>query len=108
MADWFAVYRESDGKDISYGTVVADPLRRGLAKKRISGSPRGEVWNPVTLELEPKPSFPPRVDRVEEVLDKIPNNGISPARLNDLRIEIAKMLGPHRFRNHDEPEAVPL
>ena len=104
MADWFAVYRESDGEVLSYGTDVG-VLRAGIAKKRVAGPPGREVWNTTTLELDAKPPPPPDVDRVDEFLDAV-GNGIPAGRVNAIRTELAKLLGPHRFRRPSEPKGL--
>lgn len=98
MADWFAVYQESDGKLLSVGTVITDPLRSGLAKKRISGPPAREVWNTTTLEFDPLPPPPPKVDRVDEFIDAMPKNGTN-FKEAVIRDELAKLLGDFRFRD---------
>ncbi len=94
MPDWFAVYQEVDGELVSIATVVADPLRAGLATKRISGSPGQEVWNTTTLEFDPRPPRPPDVDRVEEVIEAMPRRGNGSFAEADVRAEVAKLLGP--------------
>jgi len=54
---WFAVYKISNGRLRSVGTVVADPLPAGLAKKDFGATrPEGD-WNTTTLEFDP---YPPR------------------------------------------------
>ncbi len=100
MPDWFAVYQESDGELVSVGTVLADPLRAGLAIKRISGPPGREVWNPTTLVFDPLPPRPPDVDRVEEVIAAMPRRGNGSFAEADVRAEVAKLLGPgYQFRD---------
>lgn len=97
---WFAVYQETDGELVSVGTVIADPLRRGLATTPLAGpieSPR-TVWNTATLEFDPAPPPPPRIDRVEEYLAALPPN----QRKQEARLELQKLLGPFRFRDAAE------
>ena len=101
MPGWFAVYQESDGKLRSIGTVITDPLRSGLAKKRISGPPGQETWNPATLTFDPDPPPPPPVDRIDEFIAAMTKNG-SGYREPVVRTELAKLLGPHRFRDPGE------
>lgn len=100
MADWFAVYRESDGKLLSVATVVPR-LRAGLASTRITGPPARETWNPSTLEFDPSPPPLPDVDRVTEFIDALPN-GFSSRNKTDIRAELTRLLGPFRFRDVTE------
>jgi hypothetical protein len=104
MADWFAVYQESDGKLISVGTVLADPLRPGLAKKNLGATrPEGGIWNPSMLQFTPSPPTLPNVDRVEEVIDAMPKSQgkYTPAAVRD---ELSLLLGPE-FQFRDAFEA---
>ncbi len=103
MPDWFAVYQESDGELVSVGTVLADPLRAGLAIKRISGPPGREVWNTSTLVFDAKPAPPADVDRVEEVIAAMPRRGNGSFTEADVRAEITKLLGPeYQLRDPDD------
>ena len=102
MADWFAVYQESDGKLVSLGTVVSDLGGRGLAKKNLGATrPEGGVWNPSTLIFDPAPPSLPEVDRVDEVIMAMTWQG---GRVNEseVRREVAALLGPFRFRDATE------
>lgn len=104
---WFAVYREFDGELLSLGTVIADPLGRGLAKKLLSEPPaRGLLWNPRTLEFDPVPPRPPEVDRVEEFLDALPS-GFNGARKGQIRSELRLLLGKYRFRSANVARDLP-
>lgn len=94
---WSAVYRESDGKLFSITTVVPQ-LRAGLASKPITGPPARETWNSATLIFDPQPEPPPDVDRVDEFIAALPN-GFSPKNKTVIRTELAKLLGPFRFRD---------
>lgn len=100
MADWQVVYRVADGEIVSVGTVIADPLPRGLAKKSIAGPPGHVDWNPDTLDWDERPPPPPDVDRVEEFLAKLGPNG----RRTDatVRAELTALLGERRFRDSRE------
>ena len=102
MADWFAVYRETDGELLSLGTVITDPLRPGNAKINLGPTrPEGGVWNPSTLVFDPTPARPPDVDRVDEFITAMPRNG---GRFTEatIRAELTKLLGPNRFRGFEE------
>ena len=100
MSDWQVVYRESDGAIVSVGTVIADPLPPGLAKKPIAGPPGHVDWNPATLEWDTRPAPGPDVDRVDEFIAKLGPNG----RRTDatVRAELAALLGERRFRDSRE------
>ena len=100
MADWQAVYRVSDGAIVSVGTVIADPLPRGLAKKPIAGPPGHVDWNPTTLEFDSRPPPVPDVDRVDEFIAKLGPNG---RRIDvTVRAELIDLLGDRRFRDPRE------
>ncbi len=95
MADWFAVYQESDGELVSLGTVLAGPLPAGLAKSPFDGPlVKGQRWNPATLTFERAPADPPKIDRVAEFLAAL--NGRSDA---SLRPRLEALLGLDQFRN---------
>ena len=49
---WFAVYEVATGTLHSAGTVVADTLPPGWAKKEFAQAPEGFSWNPATLEYD--------------------------------------------------------
>lgn len=107
---WRVVYDEATGGDVaaggylSVGTVVTDPLPSGLSSKVISGPPQQEQWNITTLEWEPKPSPPPDVDRVDEILDAVEAvQSLSTRVKNALRPELEKVLGDFRWRDSEEP-----
>ncbi len=104
MADWFAVIEESNGELLSLGTVVADPLRVGLAKINLGATrPEGGIWNPATLAFDPKPAPPPEVDRIDEFINAMQRNG---GRFSEatVRAELRKLLGPEfRFRDRSDP-----
>ena len=102
MADWFAVYRESDGVLLSVATVVPS-LRTGLASKPITGPPSRETWNSSTLVFDPSPVRLPDVDRVDDFIDALPN-GFSPRNKADIRTELENLLGPFRFRDATEQQ----
>ncbi len=102
MADWFAVYQESDGRLISVGTVVADPLPAGLGKKLIGPTRDATlIWNESTLVFDPAVPKLPDVDRVDEVLAAMTKNGGRYTEA-EVRREVALLLGPFRFRGADE------
>ena len=106
MADWFAVYWESDGELLSLGTVLAsddDLASRGLAKINLGATqPEGGVWNTSTLVFDPTPARPPDVDRVDEVLAAMTKSGGRFSE-SEVRREVAKLLGPDfQFRGASE------
>ncbi len=101
MDDWFAVYRESDGELVSIGTVVADPLRAGLAKKLLTGEPRRLRWNASSLEFETPPPPPAQIDRVDEFMADLSFN-MNQARRAELRDALIALLGSRRFRDTTE------
>ncbi len=112
---WRTVYDEATGGDVanggylSSGTVVTDPLPRGLASKVETGPPQQEQWNTTTLEWEPIPTPPPDVDRADEVIVAIkavqPMNG----RVEDaVRAEVEKVLGDVRMRDSEEPYEIEI
>ena len=101
MANWQAVYRLSTGELISLGTVIADPLPRGMATVDLGATrPEGRItWNPRSLRFDPSPPIPADVDRVEEYLAALPTN----QRKQEVRTELRKLLGPYRWRSFDDP-----
>ena len=103
MADWFAVYQESDGRLLSLGTVITDPLRAGNAKINLGPTrPEGGVWNTSTLVFDPTPASPPDVNRIDEFIAAMPKNG---GRFTEatVRAELVKLLGPDfQFRDPSE------
>ena len=102
MADWFAVYRESDGCLLSLGTVITDPLRPGIAKLNLGPTrPEGGIWNTSTLTFDPTPPPLPDVDRVDEVVAAMTTNG-GRYSASEIRREVALLLGPFRFRDPSE------
>ena len=102
MADWFAVYQESDGRLLSLGTVITDPLRTGNAKINLGATePEGGIWNTSMLTFDPSPPPPPDVDRVDEVLAAMTKNGGRYSE-SEVRREVALLLGPFRFRGASE------
>ena len=107
MADWFAVYWESDGELLSIGTVVTDPLRSGVAKINLGATqPEGGVWNTSTLVFDPTPARPPDVDRVDEVVAAMTKTGGRFSE-SEVRREVAALLGSERFRSFDESRDLP-
>ena len=100
MADWFAVYRESDGEALSYATDVP-PLRPGIASTPIAGPPGAEVWNPSTLQLDPRPARLPEVDRVDDFLNDLPRSGVN-FKEADIRTRLGRLLGDLRVRGPNE------
>ena len=107
VADWFAVYQESDGKLLSLGTVIANPLRAGVAKVNLGATrPEDVRWNPATLVFDPRPTPPPDVDRVEEFIAVI-GNGIPAKKITTIRDELRILLGSVRFRPAGESRNLP-
>ncbi len=98
MADWYAIYRISDGELISLGTVVADRLPAGLAKKPIPGPPSLQRWNTSTLEFEAKPLPPPDVDRVDEFIARLPR-ALRTQDETRVRAALVSLLGDQRYRD---------
>ncbi len=106
---WFTVYDEVTGGDVanggylSSGTVVTDPLPRGLVSKVSTGPPQQEQWNTTILEWEPIPTPPPDVDRVPEIIAAIEAvQPLSGRVKNALRPELEKVLGDARMRDSEE------
>ena len=50
----FYVVHDEDGKAVSMGTVVADPLPNGLTAKHYTARPEG-IWDAETLDFVPAP-----------------------------------------------------
>ncbi len=99
MADWFAGYRESDGELVSLGTVIADPLAPGLAKKLQPGpSKTRTTWNTTTLQFVDKPPHPADVDRVDEFMDTL-SFRLGNSRDAEIRVLLARMLANLQFRD---------
>lgn len=71
---FWVVHRVSDGTvdgGGSIGTVVADPLPDGWAKKEFPGDindPRGP-WNPANLDFDPPPAILSEHERIKAVLE---------------------------------------
>jgi hypothetical protein len=66
---WYAIY-EIDSKRLeSVGTVVADPLRKGLTAIELTRRPDwdSEQWDQKTLQFVPIPSLV-KADRVDDLL----------------------------------------
>ena len=93
-AQWFAVYQTRDGRLVSIGTVVADPLRSGLAKKEIRAPQEaGTQWDSESLSFMASPPSPPDVDRVEEFIDRLTKMDAS-----EIRNKLTVLLGDYRWR----------
>jgi len=73
MTIWYAVFDEKDGRLVSQGTVIADPLPEGLAVVEIpEQNPEGFAWNPQTRAFD-VPVKPPLnvVDELEALVARI-------------------------------------
>ena len=55
---WYAVYQTTDGRLLSVGSSVVDPLPAGTAAKTYADRPTG-LWDAATLAFTPAPA-PPR------------------------------------------------
>lgn len=65
---FFVVYDISTGRNVSSGTVIADPLDAGLAKKKFAAPPRdNEMWDEATLAFVSRPLS--RVIPVQDFID---------------------------------------
>lgn len=94
VAQWFAVYQTSDGRLVSIGTVVADPLRSELAKKEIRAPQEtGTEWDSDSLSFVPSPPSPPDVDRVEEFVGRLAKIDAA-----EIRSKLIVLLGDYRWR----------
>ena len=54
---WFAVL-DTDGAPVSVGTVLADPLPKGLTAVEVDGPSEGRPWDAQAKAWGPKPEPP--------------------------------------------------
>ena len=62
---WFAVL-DTDGKPVSVGTVLADPLPKGLTAVEVDGPAEGRPWDAQAKAWGPKPE-PPVIEPAKEI-----------------------------------------
>lgn len=62
---WFAVL-DASGAPVSVGTVLADPLPKGLTAIEVDGPAEGRPWDADARSWGPKPE-PPVVEQVKEI-----------------------------------------
>lgn len=58
-AEQWWVILDADGRPVSEGTVVADPLPSGLTKVKVGGPSNGRPWDPQAQAWGPAPAPPP-------------------------------------------------
>lgn len=104
---WHAVYEEATGQLISVATVLPEAgLRKGLVSVSL-----GDVkpdwstleWDPKTLGMTAKPPPPVPVDRVDDLLAKVPAlSKLDAIELEGFKTEVGKLLGDQRYRDPGE------
>jgi len=62
---WYAVIAP-DGKPVSVGTVLADPMPNGLVAVEVDGPAEGRPWDADTRAWGPKPQ-PPVVEPAKDI-----------------------------------------
>ncbi len=62
---WYAVIAP-DGKPVSVGTVLADPMPNGLVAVEVDGPAEGRPWDPDARTWGPKPQ-PPVVEPAKDI-----------------------------------------
>lgn len=102
MADWFAVHRIDDGELISVGTLIASPLRSGLAAINLGTRPPAGLWNTTTLQFDPKPPPLPDVDRIDEFMTRMARVLVGADEVA-VRAELVNLLADNRFRDDSDP-----
>lgn len=103
---WHAVYEEATGQLVSLATVLPEELRRGLASLEL-GEDKPDwstsEWDPKTLGMVPKPPPLPEVDRVDDLLIKVPAlSRLDAVELEGFKAEVGKLLGDNRYRDAGE------
>lgn len=98
---WFLVYDTNTGRLVSQGTVIADPLPRGLTAVDVGTRPEGVMWDEASRSMVPRP---PKeyVDRVDDIVGDARLTGVfqrmSPAELDVFKVVIGEALGDERLR----------
>lgn len=111
---FYVLYRESDGRAISYSTDEPQNIAVGRAVKSFVNPPADNTqWQESTLTFIP---IPPKVyiDRLLEILtdseyaDDIQQvwNGLSAANRTRLRNGLIRLLGTKRYRRDTETLAI--
>lgn len=99
---WFLVYETATGRLVSQGTVLADPLPRGLTSVDVGTKPDDSLmWDASARVFVSRPAKI-LVDRVDDIVN---DPTITPAlgRLNAQQLQavrdvLARVLGTRRFR----------
>lgn len=111
---FYVLYRESDGRAISYSTLEPQSVTAGRAVKVFDNPPADNTqWEEATLTFIP---IPPKVyvDRLLEMLTdseyaddiQLVWNGLSAANRTRLRNGLIRLLGTKRFRRDTETLAI--
>lgn len=99
---WFLVYETATGRLVSQGTVLADPLPRGLTSVDVGTKPDDSLmWDEASRSMVPRPTRQ-LVDRVDDVVADVriadALKKFSPAELDAFKEVVGEALGSERFR----------
>lgn len=106
---WYAVYETTNGRLVSVGQLLADPLPANLTSIELAGRPPdNQMWDEATHAFIARP---PKVlvDRLLDILEH-PNyadianfySNLSAANKTRFRNFLIKLLGVRRWRNQAE------
>lgn len=77
---WWAVV-DTDGRLVSVGTVLADPLGEGLIAVGVDGPGTGKVWDPQARAwADPPPAVAPAPDPVQVTFTALTQVAADPAK----------------------------
>ena len=107
---WYALYETINGKLVSVGTVIADPLPTGLTSISLPDKPAdNQMWDEVTRAFVPRPAKV-LVDRLQDILTNpayadftTAYNALNTTNKTRLRNMLIKLLGRQRYRSQGEP-----
>ena len=99
---WYAVYETETGRLRSSGSVVADPMPKGLSAKEFKARPTTKQWNSETLDFDvervvpPKPISPLEFMRLFTVQERIAIRTAGDPVLDDF-LDMARVAGSVRM-----------